>query len=54
MKALAALMLGIGIAAFSVARPASAALEIVVSVSPVEVEVGQPVEVQVRTFLALW
>ena len=51
MKALAALTLGIGIAAFGVAQPALAALEIVVSVSPVEVEVGQPVEVQVRTFL---
>jgi hypothetical protein len=53
MRALAALGLavGIGVAAFGVAQPARASLDIVVSVSPLEVQVGQAVEVQVRTFL---
>jgi hypothetical protein len=39
------------VVAFCFAQPVDAALEVAVSVSPAEVQVGQPVEVQVRTFV---
>lgn len=53
MKAIGAIGIALStlVVAFVFAQRVDAALEVAVSVSPTEVQVGQPVEVQVRTFV---